>query len=583
MDRTGRARGRSCLGILALTLSVTVLAESVPVSAADPAPAAPVEVIVREVPGAGTAPERQVRALGGTVNRQLGVGGMFLATIPESSTANLRSARGVAGVTPNARVTLSSVDDAPSRTNLGSLRSIARLIRANRYWSAGFTGKGVDVALIDSGVAPVKGLRWPGKVVNGPDLSFESQAKALRYLDTYGHGTHMAGIIAGRDITATKVTLDDKKHFMGIAPGARIVSIKVADAFGTTDVSQVIAAIGWVIAYGRTNGLNMRVLNLSFGTDVHSSYVSDPLAYAVEQAWQAGIFVVVAAGNRNYGDKQLNNPAYDPMVMAVGASARSGTMPRRDDVVASFSSHGKNKRSPDLVAPGKSVLSLRVPNSYIDQKYPTARIGDTPRLFLGSGSSQAAAIVSGAAALIIDQRPSITPDGLKALLVASAIPLAEADPNDQGAGIINLKVAFDKRTPSMAKKPVLSVGGSLTRGSNVLKRDGEALTGDKDVFGRPFGSDVVKRLLSGSAKAKDALLADEGWIGGCFCAKSWSGPAWEGRSWTDADWSGRSWSSDAWKGRSWSGRSWSGRSWSGRSWSSGAWDGRSWSSARWGS
>ena len=322
-------------------------------------------------------------------------------------------------------------------------------------WDAGFTGAGVDVAIIDSGVVPVDGLRSPGKVVNGPDLSFEGMAcdasgctpSPLANLDTYGHGTHLAGIIAGRDDAAPgTVTSASSGNFVGVAPDARIVSIKVADALGRTDVSQAIAAIDWVIQHKNANGLNIRVLNMSFGTDGVQRYQLDPLAYAAEQAWHKGIVVVVAAGNDGYGSPKLNNPAYDPYVIAVGGSDGLGTATTDDDIVPSWSATGDGTRNPDVVAPGQSVVSLRVPNGHLDAAYPGARTGE--RFFRGTGTSQSAAVVSGAAALLLEQRPELTPDQVKALLTGSArkLPLAEA--KAQGNGLIDLAAASAAVTPT---------------------------------------------------------------------------------------------------------------------------------------
>ena len=198
---------------------------------------------------------------------------------------------------------------------------VVQRVGAHYAWTQGYTGQGIDIALIDSGVVPVNGLTAPGKVINGPDLSFESQADNLRYLDTYGHGTHLAGIMAGRDDAVSEPTLANAyDHFIGVAPDARIVNVKVADSRGATDVSQVIAAIDWVVQHRNDNGMNIRVINLSYGTDGTQDYLVDPLAFAVEQAWKAGIVVVVAAGNDGEGSP-LRNPATDPFVIAVGASA----------------------------------------------------------------------------------------------------------------------------------------------------------------------------------------------------------------------------------------------------------------------
>jgi subtilisin family serine protease len=155
---------------------------------------------------------------------------------------------------------------------------------AGEYWNNGITGKGVDVALLDTGVVEVNGLR-NGKVVYGPDLSYEADNPDLVHKDTYGHGTHMAGIIAGRDDGApATVQKGNEDHFLGMAPDSRVVSVKLADASGATDVSQVIAGIDWVVQNRNRNGLNIRVLNLSFGTDGVQDYLLDPLTYAVEVA-----------------------------------------------------------------------------------------------------------------------------------------------------------------------------------------------------------------------------------------------------------------------------------------------------------
>ena len=257
-------------------------------------------------------------------------------------------------------------------------------------WSnAGYTGQGVDVAVIDTGVSPVPGLNSPGKVINGPDLSLESQNPNLQYLDTNGHGTFMAGLIAGND--------GQPGGYRGVAPDARIVSLKVAVADGGADVSQVIAAIDWVVQHRNDNGMNIRVINLSYGTNSTQPYTVDPLAYAVEQAWKAGIVVVAAAGNSGYqrgaNAQGLADPAYDPEIVAVGSADTMGTATPSDDQVASYSagaaSCSSDCRGPDLLAPGSHMQGLRVPGSYIDQNNPSAVLGDN--YFRGSGTSEATA------------------------------------------------------------------------------------------------------------------------------------------------------------------------------------------------
>jgi serine protease AprX len=511
-----------------------------------------ISVIVRELPGAGSTAERVVKSLGGSVGRHLGIIHGFAAVLPVEGLATLATLPGIHSVTPDRRLELLDYEDDGPNHSVAPTTS-----RANTFWSQGYTGDGVDVALIDSGVVPVDGLRAPGAVVNGADLSFESQAPALRYLDTFGHGTHMAGIIAGREVGGPFSSTS-----VGMAPGARLVSLKVADAAGATDVSQVIAAIDWVIQHRGDNGMNIRVLNLAFGTDGVQDYQLDPLTYAAEVAWQKGIVVVVSAGNRGYGSPRLNNPAYDPYVIAVGAADDDRTAGFGDDDVPSFSSCGTDARHADLVASGKSVLSLRDPGSTIDLRYRRARVGF--RFFKGSGTSQAAAVVSGAAALLLDQRPDLTPDQVKAILMGSATRINASD-NCQGAGMLNLAAARDFPTPAAVQTHPPATGtGSLeeARGSLHLVHEGVQLRGEVDIFGSPWDGAQ--------------------WAARCAAETSWDGGTWNGNVWTDSSWSGMSWSGMSWGGMSWSGMSWSGMSWSGMSWGGMSWSGMSWGGMSWG-
>src|SRR3954447_5150145 len=352
--------------------------------AAPPSDADLVPVVVEESAGTGSGPQRAVEAFGGSVTKEFSVIAGFSAQVPGDRLDALRAVPGVSSVTEDASLTLSSTDVAAQASQAGSLYTIANQVTgASTMWQAGDTGQGVDVAVVGSGVVPVAGLDGTGKIVYGPDLTQET-GTPTQNLDTYGHGTHMAGIIAGRDAAAT-TTSGNASDFVGMAPDSRIVSIKIADAKGQTDVSQAIAAIDWVVENGHKNGLNIRVMNMSFGTDGNQSYVYDPLAYAAEMAWRSGIVVVVAAGNDGNGVLKLNNPASDPYVIAVGSDSANGTATTADDTVSSFSNNGNGSRNPDLIAPGDHVVSLRDPGSYLDTTYPDARIGT--RLFRGSGTS----------------------------------------------------------------------------------------------------------------------------------------------------------------------------------------------------
>jgi hypothetical protein len=552
-----------------------------------------VSVIVRELPRTGDVPERIVEALGGQIGRHIGIIRGFVARIPETAVEALKLHPAIHSVTPDQRVQLShTVNAYDAEADPNSMYQVNHgVLRAQSFWNQDYTGSGVDVALIDSGVVPVKGLTLSGAVVNGPDLSFESQSDDLRYMDTYGHGTHMAGIIAGQDANIS-VRADhlDHHNFLGVAPEARLVSLKVADVNGATDVSQVIAAIDWVVQHRNSGGLNIRVLNLSFGTDGVQHYTLDPLTYAAEVAWRKGIVVVVSAGNRSFGSPRLNNPAYDPYVIAVGAADGKGTYDYADDTIPDFSSCGNNGRHVDLVAPGKSVASLRAGGSFLDQRFPEARVGLT-RFFRGSGTSQAAAVVSGAAALIIDQRPNITPDKVKALLTASAHPVAGYSPACQGAGMLDLRAARDLPTPALATQTWVPAAGTGSleeaRGSAHLVHDDVELSGEQDIFGSPWAGPVwaaqsLAETTWDGGSWNGNPWTGAGWTGTSWAGMSWGGMSWGGMSWSGMSWSGMSWGGMSWGGMSWGGMSWGGMSWSGMAWGGMAWGGASWSSAEWG-
>ncbi|MGA7989141.1 MAG: S8 family serine peptidase [Candidatus Dormiibacterota bacterium] len=495
-------------------------------------------VIVRAQPGQGTTADQDITSLGGHVTQQIGLINAVAADVPFSSVAELRAASAVAEVTPNASVQLLGSSYSPTATSfnavadVNSMYNVEGMDGAHAYWNAGYTGQGVGIALIDSGVTPVDGLSTAGKVVYGPDFSSEGGYPSLRNLDTFGHGTHMAGIIAGLDSEANSVSSSDSTDFLGMAPNAQIISIKVANALGHTTVSRVLAAISWVVQHQNDNGMNIRVLNLSYGTDTSQPYTLDPLAYAAEQAWQSGLVVVVAAGNEGNNANGLETPAIDPYVIAVGASDTENTTNVSYHQPAVFTSEGDGTRNPDLSAPGTHIVSLRDPGSFIDDTFGSSATVAT-RFFLGSGTSQSAAIVSGAAALLLSQRPSLTPDQVKALLAGDTHSM-QGSALVTGSGELNLSAVLSAPTPNSTQNFAASTGG--------------------------YGS----------------------WSGGSWSGGSWSGGSWSGASWSGGSWSGASWSGAFWSGASWSGASWSGASWSGASWSGASWSGSSWSGELWG-
>jgi len=473
----------------------------------------------------------------------------------------------------------------------GSLANITSATGAREAWKSkdakgrATTGAGVTVALLDTGIdTRVRGLDGAGKVVAGPDLSFEANSPDLTGGDNFGHGTHLAGIIAARDAVAVdgtglpKPASEDDE--LGVAPDAKLLAVKVGGRDGSTDVSQVIAGLDWIVQHRNDNGMKVRVVNLSYGTDSAQSYLTDPLAAAAENAWKHGIVVVVSGGNAGASATRLTNPAIDPYVIAVGASDPQGTVGGlKNPKVASFSSRGSTLRHVDLVAPGTSIASLRTPGSYVDEHNPQGRVaGDTSgRLFRGSGSSQAAAVVSGAAALILQAAPELTPDQVKAALVTSAAPIPGASVLDQGAGQLNVAGAVTRaRTIStMARTglagwtaqsfaPASGLGLlEAARGTSHLTDPDTGLTlaGEVDVQGQPWTP----------AAWRAAQAADRTWTGGSWNGARWSGDNWSGARWSNAAWTGVRWNGVRWSESSWDAVRWSGVRWTGVRWTDNSW------------
>jgi serine protease AprX len=460
----------------------------------------------------------------------------------------------------------------------GSLWSISQITGAQAAWARGYTGSGVDVAVIDTGVAPVPGLNAPGKVVTGPDLSFDAPGAGTPGLDGFGHGTFMAGLIAGRD----PGPVTDPGRFVGIAPDARIVNLKVGAADGAVDVTQVIAAVDWVTQHAHDPGLNIRVLSLSYGTDATQAYTVDPLAQAIEQAWRHGIVVVAAAGNDGKASKQLADPAADPYVIAAGGDDPLGTLATADDVVPVFAQHGNTKRPVDVTAPAAHVIGLRVPGSFIDTlPANTGQVGT--RFQRGSGTSEATAIVAGVAALVLQKYPAATPDQVKALLTTTATKLASGNANAPGQlvhwghGIVNAATATATALPTTTAATqtwAASTGtGALdaTRGGVTVTDAATALTGQQDIFGHPFNPTTM-------AAAHTTATA---WTGGTWNGSRWSGDGWSGSRWTTAAWTGTDWAGSRWTGSRWTGMTWNGSRWSGTGWNGARWTGSGWDGARW--
>jgi serine protease AprX len=313
----------------------------------------------------------------------------------------------------------------------------------------GYTGAGVGVAVIDSGIAA-----WHDDLTSRSTAQYpygNQRVSAfvdfvngqLSPYDDDGHGTHVAGIIAGNGY-------DSNGRNAGVAPDANLVVLKVLDGNGNGTISNVIEALDWVLA--NRQQYNIRVVNLSVGAAIHESYWTDPLTLAAKRLVDAGIVVVAAAGNLGHNAQSqpqyggIGAPANAPWVLTIGASSTNGTTTRDDDTMASFSSRGPTyldwNAKPDLVAPGVGTVSLASAGSMLyDLRVSALLPGTLPTIAMPylslSGTSMAAPVVSGTIAAMLQANPALTPNAIKAILQYTAQSYPDYDPLTQGAGFLN--------------------------------------------------------------------------------------------------------------------------------------------------
>jgi serine protease AprX len=411
----------------------------------------------------------------------------------------------------------------------------------------GYDGTGVGVAIIDSGVA-----NWHD------DLGSQRVAHFVDFVsdlpvphDGYGHGTHVAGIIAGSGY-------DSAGARRGIAPGATLVVLRVLDESGEGHISNVIAAIDYAVEHRAA--FNIRVINLSVASGVYESFRTDPLTLAARRAVDAGIVVVTAAGNHGQtarGTVQhggITSPGNAPWVLTVGATDHRLTAARADDVVAAFSSRGPTLidrgMKPDLVAPGVAIESLADAGSTLYALHPDARVWGTvdtatPPYVSLTGTSMAAPVVAGTIALMLEANAALTPNLVKAVLHYTAetrtrVPLAA-----QGGGFLNARGAVQLAAalrgdtavtldPTRWSRHILwgnqrVRGGRITADANAWRTDvvwGASATGEGDTI--VWGT-LVDATPWGTAGEDDEILnemeLEEIWAGEDSAA-SVEDPAW---------------------------------------------------------
>ena len=406
-------------------------------------------------------------------------------------------------------------------------------VGAPEVWrQLGVTGRGIGVAVIDSGIAGHPDLA--GRIVASVDFTGSGPATLVAPADPGGHGSHVAGIIAG-DGTASGGA------YTGVAPGAHLIDVRVITATGATTISTLIAGMQWVL--GHRSDYNIRVVNISAGAPITTTYRDDPLATAVEVLVFSGLTVVVSAGNEGPKSSSVTTPGSDPYVITVGGVDDNGTATTADDSLASWSSRGPTSvdglAKPDVVAPGRRIVSLRSPGSTLDQEFPDRVVAGldplAPVYFRMSGTSMAAPVVTGVVALMLERSPSLTPAQVKARLKGTASVLAYGSLNTTGSGLVDAVAAVtaDQSVDPLAEQ--VSAGFA------------------SEMYSYLYGQPLVWRDLTfnGGVDANGVSWSD----------LSWSNVSWDATTWANVDWASFNWSTVNWQEISWEEISWEGISW----------------------
>ena len=486
-----------------------------------------------------------VLGLGGSILTQFHLISAVQATISTAIEPLLDALPGIT-VTPDASVTVQSAPEStrPHRPSDAFLPETG----ATRLAAAGDTGQGITVAVMDTGIDNLPD--FSGRLIGGVDLTSEGNP----YQDSYGHGTFVAGLIAGDGTSSGG-------QYSGEAPGAQLVSVKVAGADGTTHLSTLISGLQWAVDHQGLYGI--RVLNLSLGFKSGLSTVIDPLDLAVEAVWNAGIAVVVSAGNTGPFNGTILSPGDDPLVITVGALDDMATPSTSDDEMTDFSAVGPTSPDgwvkPDLVTSGRSVVSLAAPGSTIATNYPSASVGTAN--FVGSGTSFSSAITSGAAALVLADNPGLSPNQLKARLLGTASPGPVGNPFVDGHGALNAYAAATAGPMNLSQ----SAGGLLA-----------ALIGAVISLVPNGPADTWNQNLWSGLSTPQPPASGQPWNGWAWNGSDWNGTVWSGRAWNDGGWAGAQWNGAAWDGRAWNDAGWAGSAWDGRAWNGGAWAGSAW-------
>jgi serine protease AprX len=403
-------------------------------------------------------------------------------------------------------------------------------------WNQGVQGQGVTVAVIDSGISPSPdfGDRLVAQV------SFNTDAESAN--DSYGHGTHVAGIIGGNGANSNG-------FYQGIAPQVNLIGLKVSDETGMAYETDTVAAMQWVLENKDT--YNIRVVNLSINSISEESYHTSALDLASEILWFNDVVVVASAGNRSRDGNFYTitaSPANDPFIITVGASNEKSTDSIEDDYITLFSAHGTTVDDfvkPNIIAPGYGIVSVLSDDTDWNTEYPgrLEYFGDYFRL---SGTSMAAPIVSGAAALLLQAEPYLTPDQVKYRLLNTGS---------------TIKPLWFDAILDRTEYPYLDVTA---------------------IISSPTIESANQDTMPHMALAQMALIAY--WAsenGGNDI--DWSNIDWDSVNWDNVDWDNVDWSSVNWGSVNWGSVNWGSVNWGSVNWGSVNWGSVNWGSVNWGS
>ena len=535
-------------------------------------PARPVELIVQAAPGVtGAGLQRAVGRAGGRVERELRLIGGVVTTVPAAAAQRLALDPAVRAVSLNARIAETGMPDP------GALATAYnQSIRADQAWEGGHTGRGISVALIDTGVqGDLPDFRRPGSGESRVGVSAVVNPEAQNAQDGFGHGTHVAGLIGGNG--AERDPSDPLRgRYAGVAPEAELISVKADDGHGVTTVVDVIDGLQWVVDF--KDAYDIRVVNLSLRSTVAESYRTDPLDAAAEAAWFAGVVVVAAAGNEGTADDAVHYaPANDPYVITVGSVDDMGTRSVNDDRISPWSSRGVTQDGfvkPDVLAPGARLVSTVPAGSDYREQCPSCAVeGDYFRL---GGTSMASAVTAGAVATVLSARPGWTPDEVKGALSTRSRPVHETKgapvPADAAVTTIHAgEVALDK-TLTLEHVPAGLVANRGLQPSQWIDPATGGIDYSRTSWSRTSWSQAVDPLRTS-------------WSRTSWSRTSWSRTSWSASPQACADLERTSWSRTSWSSQELSAArldceqllagvdpartSWSRTSWSRTSWSAG--------------